>query len=69
MASTVNHRLKYCWLKIIGCICQHELEREIKHKTGALNGGPTKNLGGGMAHPGPPLESPLYGGWQTFERP
>jgi len=44
------------------CICQpNELKREIKKKTGGPNGGPSKNLGGVMAHPGPPLESPLGG--------
>ena len=40
------------------CICQpNELKREIKKKTG---GGKQKS-GVAMAHPGPPIESPLLG--------
>jgi len=32
----LNYRLKYCWLKLICCICQHELEREMRpHKARA----------------------------------
>jgi len=39
------------------CICQpNQLKREIKKKTG---GGQAK-IWGAMAHPGPPLESPLW---------
>jgi len=57
----LNHRLKYCWRKVIYCICQpNELEREITKKLGGQAGGPSKNLGP-KAHPGPPLESPLVG--------
>jgi len=52
----LNYRLKYCWRKIIYCICQpKELERKITKKTG----GAKQKSGGGMAHPSPPLESSL----------
>ena len=37
---------KYCWLKVICCICEHEHEREYKHKTGETNWWPVKNLEG-----------------------
>jgi len=31
----LNDRLKYCWPKVIYCICQpNELEQEIKKKLG-----------------------------------
>jgi len=41
-------------------ICQpNELKREIKKKTGGGKRGSKQKSGGGMAHPGPPLESPL----------
>jgi len=51
----LNYRLKYCWPKMIYCICQpNEIEREIKKKTGGPSRGPSKNLGG-MAPPAPPL--------------
>jgi len=47
----LNYRLKYCWPKVIYCICQpNELEREITQKTGAEQA----NIWGDMAHPGPP---------------
>jgi len=56
VARNSSNRLKFCWLKVICCICQsNELECEIKQKTG----GPAKNLGG----PWPtkaPLEPPLW---------
>jgi len=52
-------RLKYSWPKCIYCVCQpNELKREIKKKTGGPAGGQAK-IWGGMAYPGPPLESPL----------
>jgi len=36
----LNYRLKYCWPKVISCICQpNELKREIKKKTGGQTGG------------------------------
>jgi len=39
-----SNRLKFCWLKVISCICQsNELEREIQHKTGGASRGPAKN--------------------------
>ena len=51
----INNRWKYCWLKVIYCICQpKELKWEIKKKTGGSNGGLTKNQG----DHGPP-RSPL----------
>jgi len=51
----LNYRLKYCWPKVIYCICQpNELEREIKKKSG----GESKNLGG-HGPPRPSLELPL----------
>jgi len=38
----LNYRLKYCWPKVIYCIClPNELKREIKKKMGD----PSKNLG------------------------
>jgi len=37
---------------------QTNLNGKLRKKLGEPNGGPSKNLGG-MAHPGPPLESPL----------
>jgi len=49
--GSLNYRLKYCWPKVIYCICQpNELEREITQKTGAEQA----NIWGDMAHPGPP---------------
>jgi len=49
--------LKFCWLKVICCICQsNELEREIRHITGAAD----KNLGGPWpTQPSRALEPPL----------
>ena len=56
----LNYCLKYCWPKLIYCICQpNELEREIKKKLGGGNRGPSKNLGEAWATQAPPLESPL----------
>ena len=66
----LNHRLKYCLPTVIYCslhVCQinctclpNELKRDIKKKTGGgASRGPSKNKGGTMAHPVPPLESPL----------
>jgi len=53
--ESLKNPLKFCWLKVICCICQsNELEREIRQKTGELSREPPKNLGGTMAHPGPP---------------
>jgi len=52
----LNYRLKYCWPKVIYCICQpNELEQEIKKKTGGAKQGAKQKSGGPMAHPGPPL--------------
>jgi len=52
-----NH-LKFCWLKVICCICQSN-ELEIKQRTvGGKTGGQPKTWGS-MAHPGSPLEPPL----------
>jgi len=46
VARKFSNRLKFCWLKVICCICQsNELEREIKNKTGVPSRGPAKNLG------------------------
>jgi len=46
--------LKFCWLKVICCICQsNELEREIKHKTGETSKGPAKILGGSWPNQSP----------------
>jgi len=47
-----NNRLKFCWLKVICCICQSN-DLEIRHKTGGPSRGPAKNMGG---H-GPPRPS------------
>ena len=44
----LNYRLKYCWPKVIYCVCQpNKVEREIEKNWGA------------MAHLGPLLESPM----------
>jgi len=49
----LRYRLKYCWPKVIHCICQpNELEREIKKKTRGPSRGPSKNMGV-IAHPAP----------------
>jgi len=56
----LNYRLKYCWPKVIYFIYQpNEVEREIKKKTEGAKQGAKQKSGGAMAHPGPPLESPL----------
>ena len=40
------NRSKFCWLKVICCICQsNELEPVIKQKSGVPSKGPVKNLG------------------------
>jgi len=55
----LNYRLKYCWPKVIYCICQpNELKREIKKNWGSQTGEQAKILGG-YGPPRPPLESPL----------
>jgi len=47
----LNYRLKYCWPKVIYCICHpNELEREITKKLGVQ-----AKIWGGMAHPDLPL--------------
>jgi len=54
----LNYRLKYCWPKVINCsLCvnQTNFKWEIKKKTVGTSREPSKNLGGGMTHPGPPL--------------
>jgi len=56
----LDNRLKYCWPKIIYCICQpNELKREIKKNTGGPNRGPSKNLG----VYGPPSPTPKNRHW------
>jgi len=56
----LNYRLKFCWPKVIYCTRQpNKLEWEIKKKTGGAKQGANQKSGGAMAHPGPPLESPL----------
>jgi len=55
----LNYRLKFCWLKLICCLCQsNELEREIKHTTGGDKLGPAQNLGA-VAQTSLSLQSPL----------
>jgi len=55
----LNYCLKYCWLKVICCICEpNELAREIKHITGGPNWEQPK-IWEGHGPPRPPLESPL----------
>jgi len=50
------------------CICQpNELQRAIRKKTGWPNGGQVK-IWGAMAHPGPPVESPLFTSNFNFAR-
>jgi len=40
----LNYRSKYCWPKVIYCICQpNELEREIKKKLGGKQGAKQKS--------------------------
>jgi len=58
--ETLQNRLKFCWLKVICCICQsNNLEREIKQKTGGESRGLAKNLRGSWpTHP--LLEPPLW---------
>jgi len=53
VAKKSLNRLKFCWLKVICCICQsNELEREIKHKTGGPSRVQPKICGGhGPARP------------------
>jgi len=47
VARKSSKRLKFCWLKVICCICQsNELEREIKQKTGGPSRRPDKIMGG-----------------------
>jgi len=51
----LNYRLKYCWPKVMYCICQpNKLKREIKKKTGEASRQPSKNLGR-HGPPSPPL--------------
>jgi len=56
----LNYRLKFCWLKVISCVCQsNELKREIMHKYKLE--GPTREpklVEHGPSRP--PLESPLF---------
>jgi len=45
--ETLQIVLKFCWLKVICCICQsNELERQIKKTGVGGKQGPAKNLGG-----------------------
>jgi len=54
MAGTFTKRI---WQPYI---CQpNELKREIKKKAEGVKQGAKQKSGGTMAHPGPPLESPL----------
>jgi len=47
----LDNRLKYCWPKVIYCICQpNELKRESKKKTE----GAKQKSWEDMAHTGPP---------------
>jgi len=56
----LNYRLKYCWPKVIYCICQpNELKREIKKKLEGAKQGANQKSRGAMAYPGSPLEPPL----------
>jgi len=56
----LNYRLKHCWLKVICCLYQpKELEWDIKKKLGGGKQGVKQKSGGGIAHPGSPLASPL----------
>jgi len=53
VARKSSNRFKFCWLRVICCMCQsNELEPESKQKTGGgtmrVSG---KNLGGSLAHP------------------
>jgi len=42
----LNYRLKYCWPKVICCICQpNELNGKLRKNWGGANRGPSKNLG------------------------
>ena len=49
----LNYRLKYCWPKVFCCMSRFWMGDY--EKTGGANRGPSKNLGGGHCHPGPPL--------------
>jgi len=58
VARKSSNRLKFCWLKVICCICQpNELEREIQHKTGGPSRGQPKIWGAWPTQT--PLEPPL----------
>ena len=47
VARNSSNRFKFCWLKVIYCICpSNELEREIKHKTGGAKQGASQKSGG-----------------------
>ena len=60
VARKSSNRLKFCWLKVICCICQsNELEREIKQKTGGKRGASQKS-GGTVAHRIPLQEPTLW---------
>ena len=50
----LNYFFKYCWPKVIYCICQpNELENELKKKLGGTSRAPSKNLGGAWATQAP----------------
>ena len=51
----LDNRSKYCWPKVIYCICQpNEFKREIKKKTGGANRGARQKSGGTWPTQAPP---------------
>jgi len=42
----LNYRLRFCWLKVICCLCQsNENEHEIEHRTGGPKLGTSQKPG------------------------
>ena len=61
----LNYRLKYCWPKVFSTVYvnQKNLNGKLRKK---LGGQP--KIWGAMAHPGPPLESPLSVSSRNFNQ-
>jgi len=50
----LNYRLKYCWPKVMFCICQPNEHGKLRKELGGQTGGQAKTWGA-IAHPGLPL--------------
>jgi len=56
--ESLTNRLKFCWLKVMCCICQsNELECEIKQKTGGAKQGASQKSWRSHVLPRPPLRT------------